>query len=134
MEQKVVVHFLDGKIVKGITHDFDAARGEFHLLPTEGGGVPTRIELAGLKAVFFVRDFLGNRSYDPPPGFGPARREGRSCIVTFADGEVIFGSTAEEPGSPGFFLKPSDPADNNARIWVCHEAVKSVELPGSEGE
>lgn len=127
MENKIVAHTADGRILKGITHDFDPTRESFHLLPAEGGGVPLRLALAELKGLFYVRDFLGNRAYNPPPGFGPAPQRGKKVVVTFHDGEVIFGSTPDYiPGSVGFTLFPSDPEDNNERIFVIQAAVGEV--------
>ncbi|GAB4222244.1 MAG: hypothetical protein Kow0062_18730 [Acidobacteriota bacterium] len=129
-EYKVVVHRADGTILKGITHDFQPGVREFHLLPAEGGGVPQRVALDEIKGVFFVRDWLGNREYDPPPGFGPAPVRGRRAVVTFEDGEVIHGSTPDfDESAPGFTLYPSDPEDNNVRIWVSARAVRSIEFP-----
>ena len=126
-EHKVVVHRIDGKILKGITHDFVAGRSVFHLLPAAGGGVPVRVALDEVKGVFFVRDWLGNREYDPPPGFGPGPVHGRRVVVTFEDGEVIHGSTPDfDESAPGFTLYPSDPADNNVRIYVNARAVRSI--------
>lgn len=130
METKVVVHTLEGRIVKGVTHDFRPGTNAFHILPAEGGGVPMPFQIDRIKALFFVKDFLGDSSYDPPPGFGPATARGRRCVVTFHDGEVIFGSSPDyEDEAPGFTLYPSDPADNNERIYVSRAAVKSIDLP-----
>ncbi|UCF66698.1 MAG: hypothetical protein JSV80_13035 [Acidobacteriota bacterium] len=130
MEHKVVAHTLDGRILKGITHDFDPGRERFHILPTEGGGVPIGLRVEQLKALFYVKDYLGNREYDPPPGFGTAPSRGRRCVVTFIDGEVIFGTSPDYvQGATGFTLFPSDTADNNVRIFVCRDAVQSVEFP-----
>lgn len=113
--------------MKGITHDFDPARDCFHLLPAEGGGIPLRLAVADLKGLFYVRDFLGNREYTPPGDFGNTSHHGRRVVVTFHDGEVIFGFTSDYvPGSVGFTLFPSDPEDNNERIFVVLNAVREV--------
>lgn len=130
VENKVVVHTLDGRIVKGLTLDLRPDMPHFHVLPGEGGGVPVRLAIDDVKGVFYVKDFLGNRDYDPPPGFGPAPDRGRRCIVTFQDGEVIFGTTPDfDPQGTGFTLYPSDPADNNVKIFVGRRAVTRVEFP-----
>ncbi len=132
-ENKVVAHTRTGRILKGVTTDFDPGRETFHLLPAEGGGVPVRLRVRDLKALFYVRDYVGNREYDPPPGFGPAPARGRRCIVTFEDGEVIFGTTPDwSPGATGFNLYPSDPGDNNVRIFVVRDAVREISFPGDE--
>ena len=36
MQEKVVVHFKDGKTMRGTTQDFDPKEEAFHLLPCEG--------------------------------------------------------------------------------------------------
>ncbi len=129
-ENKIVAHTRDGRIVKGLTHDFDSSREVFHVLPAEGGGIPVRLRVADLKALFYVKDWLGNRDYDPPAGFGPGMAHGRRCVVTFQDGEVIFGFTPDyAEGAVGFTLFPSDPADNNERLWVLSAAVKEIQFP-----
>lgn len=133
VENKVVAHMRDGTIHKGFTRDFDPSRERFHLLPAEGGGVPVPLELGQLKALFYVKDYLGNRDYDPPPGFGPAPALGRRCIVTFEDGEVIYGSTPDySPDARGFTLHPSDPEDNNVKLFVSRAAVKRIDLPDED--
>jgi hypothetical protein len=130
VENKIVAHTLEGRIVKGLTHDFDPSRSVLHVLPAEGGGVPVRLEFAQLKALFFVKDYLGNRDYDPPPGFGPGAPRGERCIVTFEDGEVIFGTTPDYANhAGGFTLYPSDPADNNVKLFVVRTAVREVKFP-----
>ena len=63
MEQKIVVHVKDGAVHKGVTHDFSPRQTSFHVLPAEGGGVPVRVQLADMKAMFWVKDYLGNRDF-----------------------------------------------------------------------
>ena len=57
-ERKIVVHMVGGTIHKGITLDFGPDRSDFHLLPAEGGGVPVRIRVGEMKALFYVKDYL----------------------------------------------------------------------------
>ncbi len=130
MENKVVAHTIDGQVHKGVTHDFDPGAEFFHLLPGEGGGVPLRLRVRDLKALFYVKDYFGNRDYKAPLGFGSSASRGRRCVVTFHDGEVIFGTTPDHvEGSTGFTLFPSDPEDNNLRLFVVQRAVKEIRFP-----
>jgi hypothetical protein len=76
MEQKLVVHKKDGRIYKGVTQDFDPHREAFHFLPAEGGGIPIRMELAEMKALFWVRDYIGNRQYVARHSFDTSDRPG----------------------------------------------------------
>ena len=129
MENKVVVHMRDGLIHKGITHDFRAEGDTFHLLPAEGGGIPMRISLRNMKALFYVKDYMGNRDFESRKAFELSRRDGRRAIVSFEDGETIWGVVPTyDPNALGFDFYPSDPDDNNLRIFVINSSVKSIEF------
>jgi hypothetical protein len=129
MENKVVAHMRDGSIHKGITNDFRADAGVFHLLPAEGGGIPMRVALETMKALFYVKDYIGNRDYNTRKAFEESRKDGRRAIVTFDDGETIWGTIPTyDPNALGFDFFPSDPDDNNIRIFVVSRSVKSVEF------
>ena len=129
MENKVVVHMKDGKIHKGVTQDFLPSREIFHLLPAEGGGVPMKIRLEEMKAVFYVKDYVGNRDFVARRQFDEAREAGRRAILTFTDGETIWGTLGErEEGSAGFFFFPVDEEDNNIRIFVIRSSLKETRL------
>ena len=62
---KIVVHEKSGNILKGTTADFFPKRPLFHLAV---GGIHgeevKKIAVEQLKAIFFVRDFNGNRDND----------------------------------------------------------------------
>ena len=128
MEQKLVVHKKDGTIYKGITQDFDPGHDEFHFLPAEGGGIPMTMQVDDLKALFWVKDYLGNRNFEARKRFDD-ERQGQRAVVTFSDGEEIWGTLdAYEEGSAGFFLIPADRDDNNIRIYVVRSALKELRL------
>ena len=129
MENKVVVHMVDGTIHKGVTQDFRPEEETFHVLPGEGGGIPLRVVLRDMKALFYVKDYLGNRDYNSRKAFENSRGEGRHAIVTFVDGETIWGvvPTYDQKAS-GFDFYPSDPDDNNLRIFVVNRSVRSIEF------
>jgi hypothetical protein len=128
MENKVVVHMRDRRIHKGVTHDFDPSGGTFHLLPAEGGGVPIRIRVEEMKALFYVKDYLGNREFVPPRRFGE-NGVGTRVILTFADGETLWGTVGEgSDKGPGFFFYPSDERDNNIKIFVVRSSLTEMRL------
>jgi len=130
MENKVVAHLRDGRIHKGITHDFDPDGEDFHILPAEGGGVPLHVSIEEMKALFYVKDYLGNREFVPRKRFEGAG-EGRKVIVTFMDGEVVYGVVNSfDEKIRGFFMAPADPDDNNMRIFVVRGSVRSLQFPG----
>ena len=128
MEQKIVVNMRGGAVHKGVTHDFSPKQDAFHVLPAEGGGLPVRVQLQDMKAMFWVKDYLGNRDFvarrDFDPGGGTV---GRRAILTFADGETIWGAvTEDDPSVPGFFFVPSDERDNNMKIFVVRNSLKEL--------
>lgn len=129
MEHKIVAHMKDGRIYKGMTHDFDAERETLHVLPAEGGGVPVRLRLSDMKAVFWVKDYVGNRHYNPRQRFGRVAGDEKKAIAVFEDGEEIWGTLDEAPEEQvGFFLTPADPEDNNVRVFVVRSALKELRL------
>jgi hypothetical protein len=130
MENKIVVHMKDGKIHKGVTHDFNVAGESFHLLPAEGGGVPVRVVTDDMKALFYVRDYMGNRDFVARKQFDEAHRSARRAVVAFRDGEEVWGLLGEgaDDDGPGFFFYPADKDDNNIRIFVIRSAIKELRL------
>jgi len=129
MEEKlIVVHMKDGTIHKGITHDFEPPKESFHLLPAEGGGVPLAIGLEQMKALFYVRDYIGNRDFVARKQFDDAKRAGHRAIITFNDGEQMWGTLGEgfDEKGPGFFFFPVDEDDNNIRIYVIRSSLKEM--------
>jgi len=129
MENKIVVHMKNGAIHKGVTHDFDPAEPSFHLLPAEGGGVPIRVRSDEMKALFWVKDYIGNRDFVARRQFDEAHRAARRAIVVFQDGEEIWGilgEGADDEDSTGFFFFPADQRDNNTRIFVIRSALREL--------
>jgi hypothetical protein len=127
MENRVVAHFRDGRVVKGATMNFSPARDRFHL--TTPDGKTAEVILKELKAVFFVKSFAGNRAYRERKGFPAGRVMGRKVRCEFADGEVVTGTTqAYDATRVGFFVVPADPNANNARVFVLSAATTRVTL------
>jgi len=127
----VVAHFLDGRVLKGMTHDFAPGKPSFHLFPAHGA--PSRgvtVPVDQLKAVYFVRTFDGNKDHVNHETFRLERGQGRKVLLTFTDGEALAGFTSGyTPGKSGYFVIPADPGSNNERIYVLTAAVRKVEWP-----
>jgi hypothetical protein len=126
----VVAHFVDGKVVKGMTNNFLPAKDRFHLLP-QGSSVqakPAEILLSDLKAVFFVKNLDGNPNHrDKTLQDGVVGTAGRKIRVIFKDGELLEGTTqGYQPGRPGFFVVPLDPESNNERCYVVSSSTEAV--------
>lgn len=102
METKIVVHMKDGTIYKGVTHDFDADRDTFHVLPAEGGGVPRNVDIDAMKALFYVKDYMGNRDFVARRKFEGSEGASRRAVLKFRDGEEIWGylESTEAEGRP----------------------------------
>jgi hypothetical protein len=131
MVNKVVIHFLDKKIRKGHTFDFAPDKDMLHVMPDDPGDEKKTIEvnLNSLKAVFFVKDFIGNKDYKETqtPEFKVVGA--KKIKVEFTDGEIMVGSTiAYNPGRKGIFITPSDPKANNIRVYAPFKSLKTVEL------
>ena len=130
-EHKIVVHMKDGVIRKGVTHDFEPSEPAFHLLPAEGGGVPMRVEFNDMKALFYVKDYIGNRDFVSRRQFNEAVESGRKAVVAFKDGEEIWGylgAGSEDSKNIGFFFFPADEDDNNIRIFVIRSAMEELRM------
>ena len=141
--KKTVVKYNDGTIVKGFTSDFNPNRDSFHLHLVqeslqEGQENPIEVKLNGIKAVFFVKDFQGNKEYQKVRTFkdiasGPPSE--RKIVVIFKDGENFYGTTHSfSPERKGFFVYPIDEHDNNDRVFVPRNALEKVHVKkfGSE--
>ena len=129
MENKVVVHLKDGGIHKGVTQDFDPAREEFYLLPAEGGGIPMKIALEKMKAMFYVRDYMGNRHFRASRRHDGQVVSASKVILRFRDGEELWGTLEENSDEgPGFFFYPTDREDNNIRIFVIRSSLSGMEI------
>jgi len=134
LKKKVVVKYQDGKIIKGWVEDFRPDRDSFAFYPLIEYSEEEMLEIkfSSLKAVFFIRDFIGNKDYKEVRTFGVKTKvtpSQRKLIVKFKDGENLYG-TSHSYGryKVGFFVYPIDPKDNNERIFVIHSAVKSIRL------
>lgn len=125
---KVIIRYADGKLVKGYTNDFFPNKPSFHIhaLESDRTDKGTEVIVSRLKAIFFVKDFAGNPSHNDKKHFAEGGQpSGRKVEVTFADGEVVVGSTmGYDPKRPGFFITPSDLESNNLRVYVVSSAVE----------
>ena len=126
---KIVARYVDGRVAKGLSQDFFPNKDRFHIYPTDkSSGETVEISLKELKAVFFVRDFVGDFQYNERKEYLEGDKpSGRKIEVTFKDGEVLVGTTlGYDPSRPGFFLFPADPKSNNVRVFAVTSSVKKV--------
>jgi len=134
LKKKAVVKYQNGEVIKGWVEELRPDRESFILFPLIEYSEEERMEIDfnSLKAVFFVKDFIGDKDHKKVRTFNvdlkitPSQRK---LIVNFKDGEHLYG-TSHSYGryKVGFFMYPIDPKDNSERIFVVHSAVESVRL------
>ena len=131
IENKVVVRFRDGRMVKGFTYDFNPRKNVFHVTETQYDKKVMEVSNSLLKAVFFVKSFEGNRGHRGPEDFSWESLEhvhGLKVKITFFDGEIMHGTTnGYAPDRHGFFVFPADEESNNERVFVIRDSTVSVE-------
>jgi hypothetical protein len=120
---KVVIRYADGRLIKGYTNGSFPKKDTFHLRPVGSTGRDGEVEISvrELKAIFLVKDFLGNPAYREKKHFTERQHPpGRRVEVTFMDdNELLVGSTVDyDPQRPGFFVTPADPQSNNLTVFV----------------
>ena len=130
MANEVVARYQDGRIVKGISLDVDPGRPLFHIRTAQG---TLEVKLTELKALFFVKDLVGDSGRTDVLALEP--RDGRArgsypIELEFADGERLIGLTVRYPPvRPFFFVLPADAQSNNVRVLVNRAAVKRMSQP-----
>lgn len=136
IQNLVVARYRDGKMIRGMTHDFGPQKKAFHVntVEKEGkgiGGKVFEVFLSELKAVFFVKSLEGRQDLHSPNGRTDEKLEAPALMkvrVTFFDGEILVGTThGYTPEREGFFIVPLERNSNNLRIFVISSAVKKVE-------
>jgi hypothetical protein len=126
---RIVARFQDGRMLKGFTTDFLAARERFHIVTEDSppGTKPAEVIVAELKALFFVKSFGGNPDHEEPSDFPERTAAGRRIRIIFKDGEIMAGTTQGfDRTRPGFFLVPVDARSNNERCFVVTAATEKV--------
>jgi hypothetical protein len=134
LRKKVVVKYQNGEIIKGWVEAFQPDRDTFIFYPLVESGQGERFEINfdSLKAVFFVKDFIGDKNYKKVRTFDVELKitpSQRKLIVNFKDGENLYGTSLTYGRyKVGFFVYPVDLKDNSDRIFVVHSAVESIRL------
>lgn len=137
--QKVVLRFIDGRLVKGHLDDFSPRADR--ILIEEESGATQRFGVDELKAIFFVRTFEGDKARSEKKSFEKENPPGKRVFVKFKDGESMVGYVEggvpwekgfflESAKGKGFFLIPVDDQSNNTKVFVIAQSVWEVTVMG----
>lgn len=127
MQSRVVARAIDGTLIKGTCLAVEPGRPTCQIrTATES----VDVDLASLKALFFVRDLVGNARRQETQLVAPTdpRLEGKTLIeILFRDGERLLGLTETFP-PPGqfYYVTPLDTGSNNLKMLVNHAAAVDV--------
>jgi small nuclear ribonucleoprotein (snRNP)-like protein len=132
--QKVILRFLSGRIIKGYLDDFSPLNNHISVIDVTSN--KQDIQLNELKAVFYVKSFEGNKLYFEKRSFTKTSQKGKKILVRFKDGEKLIGYLeGDVPWQRGFFLEskkdgffiiPSDDQANNIKVFVVSTSVTNV--------
>jgi hypothetical protein len=129
MEQKVVVHFRDGRLLKGFAEQPSPNHPTLDVAPLEQRDQAVTIRLDTLKAVFFVKDFVGDSAYSEDKSLASGAPSPGRVTFHMEDGEDLVGIVEDyQPDRAGFFLTPVDPRSNNSRCFVVAAAIKRASM------
>src|SRR5215472_7277561 len=104
-ERRVVIHFLDGQVKRGLVRDLDVAAA---YVPLESASGVENLPVDRLKAIFFML----------APGSGRPSALGQKIRLTFQDGRQVVGSSTDyQTGDPGLLLIPADLKTNTECIF-----------------
>lgn len=129
--RKIVLRMKDGEMRKcSVYTQFSSAFKKIKVVTVEGK--VESVDLADLKAIFFVRDFAGNPDYKAHQSLKEdSPKAGKIVKVTFHDGETLKGrvlNLAEE--RPGFYMFPLDLRDNNEKVYIVRSPDMKIEEEG----
>jgi hypothetical protein len=136
MEHKVVAHFKDGRLLKGLSSDPDLSSGSVRVKLPGDGSETVAVSLEALKGLFFVKSWEGNSAYvDREEGFeesSPSQSGAyrlQRTVVGFQDGERMKGySYNYSPDQPLLQFFPYDPFGNNYKILIVSSALSDLEI------
>jgi len=143
---KIVAHLRSGKLLKGyaeLSLPIDSS-GVLATVPvtlpkqlsieSSDTGRKHSVSLSTLKALFFVKSFVGNPQYAEIKFFnGEPKIEGLWVHLTFSDNEKTEGiihNSISFLTEGGFLMKPPDPNSNNHAVYVLKESLTHFRVVG----
>ncbi len=136
--RRVIVRYSDGATLRGYfsTEDLPLAGSDpaatFSIRNVEGE--LEDVEVARLKAIFFVKSFEGKQDYSEFKVF-THQPNGRGVWVRvqFHDGEIMEGiapNSLSTFAGQVFSLTPPDPRSNNETVLVSKKSMKEMQILG----
>jgi hypothetical protein len=135
---KAVLRFNDGKILKGYIREF-APNSEVVALKEAGTDAVLSVDMHQLKAIFFVKSFDGDRRHREKKSYASTKPKGNRIFIKFKDKEDFVGFlegqlpwkkgfflSSQENMNKGFFLLPADEDSNNIKAFVITTSVIDV--------
>ena len=116
-EHRVVLHTVEGQVLRGSIANADLEDPELPLI--QPNGAVARMPTGNVKAIFFML----------ASGEQPLQASGTRVQVTFSDGRQVSGFAPDySADSAGFFVLPLDTRTNTARVWVYRAAVRQLSV------
>lgn len=125
-DEKVIIRFLDGRVLKAYGDSF--LPWEEEMLVKDAREQIVHVKLSEVKLIGFVKEFDsdGAVTHRPSPPLQYVAVPGKRVLLKFRDGEEMVGMTSlESPPKQGFFLMPLNPNSNNNRVFVNPGALAS---------
>jgi hypothetical protein len=135
---KTVLRFNDGRILRGYVRDFSPSADIVTFHEAETDKVLT-VDIRQLKAVFFVKSFVGDSHYKEKKAYGISKLKGHKIFIKFKDKEDMVGFlegdlpwekgfflSKHEDSVKGFFILPVDKDSNNIKVFVVSSSVIDV--------
>ncbi len=143
---RVIARLRDGHLLRGfidkmpasdlasfLEQSVDSLPGEITVQDAESGETLC-LPVERLKALFFVKSFEGRSEYREVKFFDKNPPiKGLWVRVQFFDNESLEGivqNSIDFLVKPGFFLKPPDPASNNAILYVVKSSLADFRVLG----
>ncbi|HEU4688180.1 MAG TPA: PilZ domain-containing protein [Vicinamibacterales bacterium] len=126
--QHVVGQYRDGRVVRGYTNDFSAARAYLHVSPTPFGDEAKFVSMIHLDALFFLPSVQTPLADDEAAfKYATSTTHGRRIAMTLPDGTEMLGTTLtySRDGS-GFFVRPLDRHASATRVFVTQSGIRNI--------
>jgi hypothetical protein len=130
VDGQVVLHFRDGVTDRcRLAAEFSPRDLEIEV--EDADRRRRRVRVGDLKAVFFLKEPRQRQMDLESDGSDAGNDSAAIARVEFFDGEIIRGRVSHySVENSGFWLYPSAPESNNARIFVVARSLQTVSLEG----